>query len=813
MIDITRLIKGESNRIKAIVRIPLTPRQVVTRVQAKCLKKYLQFFEGNRQVAVYHLLKQKTRLTDALTQIEPELFPDPSVLNTGEPEQALPNGIFPPVAGRQVTPAFYNQYGCSEGSPLFCHSLRCDLPDGVLRSLQQADCSICGFPAPLVEKVEIRSERGGYKLKESLGQRGFGRLYRAVHNDTQQPIVIKEYLLPSRYFNRAEQMNRQKTLTHFAGLSLVGSPGQDFQILSPIDVLATGMDERCYVIFDARSANPTLNQLLKQTGAWSPEQVYRLLNQLLQILEVLHCQKFQLPMGQVYSDLTHGNLSLDTILIQQSDPNRLDEPFFVYLCDLVLWDSVCRTPLMQLPEPSIAQELRNVGYLAFYALQGGAVARNGQAFDPLEPTHWKPMSGPLKTLVRRLVGLEEAFPSALEARQALLQIPLAALPAVRDYPEPIVEAKRRNWGKIVAMGIVGLVMGAVIFEALKPKPGVLATKIPVLEKIKDIAPLPLGEFRYTAVQNGTWHYLLQTASLIESGQTLEGKLKASQPALALKFEPTSSLEAAFNEVRSGKAAFTIAPLTQPLPEDLDGQTIAYDGLAVFVPFSYANREQGLPNALQGTIAWDQLQKIYRGEVQNWNAFTKSTLPLKPYQAENAEFSAVFEQKVLGVTNPADSPLKSVTRSSNFFELLRSVLRDFESNQTGSIGFAPWSRVVGQCSVYPLAIQGNGQPKPTTLGLSIPSWMPMQNTPASQPLIWQDGAEITPMSNLCDRKGSYRLNHQALKSGQYPLSYPIAVIYAKRNDRPIAGVKFAEMLRTKEGQRLLEQVGLVPAIGE
>lgn len=813
MIDITRLIKGEVNRIQSIVRIPLDPRQVVTRVQAKCLRKYIQFFEENRQVAVYQVLKQKGQLTEALTQIEPDLFPDPSVLNTGEPEQALPNGVFPLVAGQQVSPVFYSQYACSSSSPLLCQSLQLDGSHGVLRSLEQVECATCGFPVPLVEKVEIRSERGLYKLKDSLGQRGYGRLYRSVHAETQQPIVIKEYLLPSRYFNRAEQMSRQKTLNHLAGLSLVGNPGQDFQILSPIDVLATGMDERCYLMFDERSANPTLNQVLKQTGAWSAEQVHRLLNQLLQILEVLHSQKFQLPMGQIYSELTHGNLSLDTILIQRSDPNRLDAPFFVYLCDLALWDGICRTPLMQLPEPSIAQELRNVGYLAFYALQGGAVARDGKALDPLESANWNPLSSELKTVVRRLIGLEEAFVSALEARQTLLQIPLAALPAVRDCPEPIVEVKRRNWGKILAVGLVGLIMGVVILESIKPKSGVLATKTPILEKVKDIAPLPLGEFRYTAVQNGTWHYLLQTASLIEAGQTLEGKLKTAQPALALKFEPTASLESAFNEVRSGKAAFTVAPLTQPLPEDLDGQTVAYDGLAVFVPFSYANREQGLPNALQGTIAWEQLQKIYRGEVQNWNEFTKTALPLKPYQAENAEFSAVFEQKVLGVTNPADSPLNSVTRSSNFFELLRSVLRDFESNQTGSIGFAPWSRVVGQCSVYPLAIQGNGQPKSTTLGLSMPSWIPLQNTPASQPLVWQDGQAITPMSNLCDRKGSYRLNHKALQSGQYPLSYPIAVIYAKRNDRPIVGVKFAEMLRTKEGQKLLKQVGLVPAIEE
>ena len=806
-----QFLNREVNRLKFLILAPLNPRKILTKVQAKCLKSYISFYEDGRQVAVYQVLKQKKEFQEALCQIESELFPDPSVLRSDD-ELQDPHSIFPSVAGQQVLPSFYSQYACQDGCPLHCSMSRSQTVD--LRSMEDSRCGTCQFPMPLAEKVQIRTARGTYKLGEYVGVRGFGRLYWATQAETQQRLVIKEYLLPARYFNRAERTQRQKALTQLAGLSWLGSPGKDFQILTPIEVLAEGPDERCYVMFDERSANPTLNQVLKHTGAWSFDAVHRLLNQLLQILEVLHGQKFQLSTGQIYADLTHGNLTLDTVLLQGitlDETPRLDPSFYLYLCDLALWEGICRTPLMQLPDSAIDQELRNVGYLAFYALHGGAAARNGLALDPTVPEHWPTVSLGLKTIVRRLLGLEEPFGSAMEARQALLQIDQGAPPRVQEYEEAPPLKPQRNWWKYLAFGVGAIAIGTMVTQSLKPKPATLLV-IPVREKIKEVGPLPAGEFRYTAVKQGTWHYLLHTASLIESGQTLEGKLKAAQPALALKFEPSDSLEAAFNSVRSGRSAFTVAPLTQTLPEDLESQTIAYDGLAVFVPFSYANREQGLPHALTGAIGWEQLQMIYRGDVQNWNALSQSNLPLKRYQADNLEYTAVFEQKLLGITNPAESPLMQVARTPNFFELLRSVLRDFESNQTGSIGFAPWSRVVGQCSVYPLAIHPPSQPT-NHLGVSIPTWLPVQTEPPIQPLVWQDGETITPMSNLCDRKGSYRLNDHAFQSGQYPLSYPIAVIYAKRNDRPPIGIKFAEMLRTKEGQQLLKQAGLVPAIVE
>ncbi len=60
-----------------------------------------------------------------------------------------------------------------------------------------------------------------------------------------------------------------------------------------------------------------------------------------------------------------------------------------------------------------------------------------------------------------------------------------------------------------------------------------------------------------------------------------------------------------------------------------------------------------------------------------------------------------------------------------------------------------------------------------------------------------------------QKGSYHVSTELLKSGRYPLSYPIAIVYSRNNDRPAIGEKFAALFKTREGQKLLSQTGLVP----
>jgi ABC-type phosphate transport system substrate-binding protein len=124
-------------------------------------------------------------------------------------------------------------------------------------------------------------------------------------------------------------------------------------------------------------------------------------------------------------------------------------------------------------------------------------------------------------------------------------------------------------------------------------------------------------------------------------------------------------------------------------------------------------------------------------------------------------------------------------------MLQKVLQDFESPEgLGSVGFSPLSQIFGQCSIYPLAVQAKGKK-------------------AVQALVLDKAQPIEPSTDLCDRKGSYYPDVKAFQTGQYPLAYSLAVVYPRDNSLPPAGEKFAQLLRTSEGQRLLYETGLVP----
>ncbi len=175
------------------------------------------------------------------------------------------------------------------------------------------------------------------------------------------------------------------------------------------------------------------------------------------------------------------------------------------------------------------------------------------------------------------------------------------------------------------------------------------------------------------------------------------------------------------------------PLIQPLPDDLEATPIAYDGLTFVIPFSYSKREKGLPAQLHGRLTLKQLQQLYTGGVENWRDLGGSGLPVNLYLPQNQEAIAIFQQRILkqntngGIGNNS-KPIPTLPE----FELLRTIIQDFELRQMGGIGFSSLSKVVGQCSVYPLAIQ-------------------TQTQPPVQPVVLNNGTSIEPTTDLCDKK--------------------------------------------------------------
>ena len=784
--------------------------QQVPKVVAKAvLKRYAsRFTQQPRYVQQAYMsgLKRWAWVQPVWDEVYQELFPPDPIAAEDEAAIAIANaGTLPLAAGVQTFDSAYARYRCVEVDPL-----RCLAQPATVDGNQAKQCQTCGFPTLLPAKAMLQGARGTYRVEQWLGRRGIGRTYAGVQASTNEPILIKEYLLPALYFNAEQSWQIKQLFKNLAGLSLADGRSQDVRLLAPLEAIVDDSAARCYLVLDERSLSPTLNQHLA-AGRLSEVQVRRVLQQVLQTLEFLYGQKFRLGAGQLRTGLVHGNLNLDSLLIGQAEAETLnqvptteaaianqerDANFFVFLSDLAVWERLFDPPLAKTFIPSVSKDLSALGYIAFYLLAGNVITDAEKPLDPLQERHWQCSDRPLKQFILRLMGLVDVpFESAETARRALLQLPIAKA-AVAPEPDIVTTIaptpKLPRWFVLLLSAIgCGLLVWLVWSLLAKPQLSTATRKAPPINALKDVSGMPPGTFTYTATQDGIWSYVWQTPDLIQKGQTLEQRLTAAQPKLQLQFQPAVSSEAAIARVQDGTVAFAIVPLIQPLPEGLAAEPIAYDGLAVFVAFSYAQRQAGLPTHLNGQLSLEQLRQLYTGNVANWQAFSRSTLAVKLYEPTNREAQAVFQQRVMQTadrSNASDTLNRLIPLPE--FDIMRSVIRDFEANQIGSIGFSSLSKIVGQCSVYPLALQAkNSQPQ--------------------QALGFNQGRSITPTTNLCNEKGSYRLKPELLRTGQYPLSYPLAIVYAKDNDRPAIGSKFAALLKTREGQTLLSQTGLVP----
>ncbi|MBH8560918.1 substrate-binding domain-containing protein [Nostoc sp. CENA67] len=699
----------------------------------------------------------------------------------------------------------YRKYHCSDGNTLGC--------EWTQKTLEQDStakkCLQCGFPTILPLKTEFRGYRGRYRIESFLGHRGMGRLYLGVQVADQQSVVIKEYLLPNICFNPQETRDRKQLFERVAGLSLADGRIQDMRLNLPWDAVADPIAERCYLVTNGnQDAYPTLSTYLATNGAMTEGEVRRFLSQVLQTLQFLHGQKFSLPSGQVQQGIAHGNISLDSLLILADD-----QAFFIYVSDLALWERLFDLPTTKTVIPTFAQDLVDLGHVAFYLLAGSTVnSFNHQPLDPKQEQHWTKITPAFKAFIFRLLELDKPFVSAEEARQLLLQ-----LPSLPPREELVIIGNKENEKiklfrpYLLILGILGLILlGSLIwFFIQKFQRQKVTSENVIVCCLKDVPAVPPGKYTYSFDKNGTWSYIRGQSNLILHNKTLEQKLKDSQPKLELNYQSEDSITKAIEQVKSGNSDFAVTNLIQKNTPDLRNQEFAYDGLVVFVAFSYSKRDNSLPKALNGKISLEQLRDLYTGKITNWKQFKGANLPdlpVKLYIPNQQEALEVFEKRVLQEASAiatfkslqtqhqqtntySSSPTVEITQLPTL-KMLQQVLQDFEENDIGSIGFGTLSQVFGQCSAYPLAVVDG-------------------HKSAVQTLIQDNGKPIDPNTDLCDDKGSYNPNIQVFQTGSYPLGYPIVVVYPGDNSRPPIGQKFAEMLRTEEAQKLLEKAGLVP----
>ena len=754
----------------------------------------------------------------------------------------------------------YAKYSCEEKFPLGCKNTR---------SATGKSCQVCGFPAILACPAQLQTDWAGYRVEvhEFLRMRGNGLLYRGRQLGDRQPVILKEYLLPSRYFTRGEAKSRWDRFRQLATMELADGRPLEFRLLVPDDICIQTTDPndpdssslgRCYqIVSGEQMAYPSLREYLEKHGRLSPERVRWILAQVLQSLVCLHGQKLRFRSGAVRRGIAHGNLNLDTLLLES-----LDDPSLVYLSDLSLWENAFdpQAPWeewvdsgTQATSPTSgtafvgSQDLKDLGAVAVALL-------SGEEIDGTPPTAWGSSLSShqqLNEFVLTLLGERgTTFKSSEVAADALPSIPLMG-GAIAAFPAPAEPAAKRKANPKFVLALVAALLPFLLGACLgiwlwrRSKAVAVEPKICCFDLVK---PLPLKAL-YLGEVDGVWDFVFQKADLVSSGQSLLEVVRAeraeleewcyqahskenptsvnadrergctSYPRLGAEFEGKSLIDLThfgtvdFAIVNPGDARFDAEYGVFPF---------AYDSLVVFVAFNYQEREMGLTQKLNGTISFEQLRQLYTGKIARWRQldYRLPDLPVKLYAPQEEAALTLFEERVLqdpeaisefrtllartdeandlsprSILEPEAGEEESRITRLRTPQLLQQTIADFEnrSPSIGSIGFDSLARVFNQCSIYPLALRSGDS---------------SASEPTS-PLVMNDGRTISPRIDLCREKGNYRPNHRAIAPRRYPLSYPLAVVYRRDNRRPEAGKSFARLMKTDRGQCLLRKAGLTP----
>ncbi len=680
-------------------------------------------------------------------------------------------------------------YRCTQNAPLSCHN-----PIETTEKIPGAKfCLECGFPTTLPVQTELRGSLGTYRISEMFRSQGMGRLYRGVQTSNSQPVTIKEYLLPKQCFNAVEAHQRRTALSQVTKSNLTTPKGREFRLVSPSETIADPASDRVYLIFPGEiAALPTLKQALRETGAFSASRVRQFLEQTLQSLHFLHSQPSSFATGAV--GIAHGNLGLDSLVVSDSG--------YVYVGDLASWEQlfVPAPRQMLLPE----QDLIDLGEVAF-ALWTGRLLHSGADIlaNLREVQHWPQDDPPLKDFLHRLLGLDTPFKSAAEARQELIKLPQIEISAGFQgnlHPKSPTKSKSRKYWflSLLALPLLGGLLWWLLPRSrsnFDPETANFKQLLPAFADVNGIEP---GQYPYTGEALGTWTTILDKQPA--SDRTIRELL--TQPKLDItaifNYRTYAPRRSTLDEVlaANAKANFAIVSLSTQLPDGLIKETIAYDGLLVYVP---AYKSQNLPNALQGKISLAQLQQIFTGQITNWKQLDANfpDLAIAPYRPMEPEALRLFQQKVLGNDPVAIAQFEKIKQRPTF-DTLRAIAigeQQAQKNEVGTISFGLLTQTWDQCKIYPLAIaQKNADPVQPLLRETTNRKM--------QP--------IFPGDNLCLEKKPLP-NISAFHTATYPLSAPLIIAYPRDNNLPghRSGLLFANFLKTQDGQYLLQQAGLVP----
>jgi serine/threonine protein kinase len=686
----------------------------------------------------------------------------------------------------------------------------------------------------LVQGYEIRDRFGRrYEIGQCLSHSDRIRQYEATPISQQkQRVFIQEYFTQSDSDYLAES-NKQNGKV------------KEFRLLTPIDIIKdfyedNPQDIRWYLIVEQLPKSLTLREYLQRRHQpLTPTQVSKILKQVLQTLQFLHnCYEVRLSQS-MRTGIGHGNLNLDSILLvhneTQSPFDEEDEQFSIYLSRIALWENLIDSLESERNHPSLSkkafqQDLVDLGRVS-YLLSGGKQEIPDQDFQWHQHCHPE-----LKNFILRLYSGE--FKRASDAHRELLKLPLdrplepiSANQIFVDSEQQPRSKSQRSWSiplilllaTLVSLGILILGIRRFLSASTPPNPANI-----VFNKNSDPSQFAQVDIpsnlinktiNYSADQR--WETALKTSVGYGANQSLANQLNPSQISLNLQppnlfsfIREGNNTETLENRIISAlkNSQFIVTSLLgnelQLLQDSakLEVEIIAYDALLAYVAFSDVQRDGSLPKLLSGKISLDSLKQLYSDQPLTLKDLGINNSPnqtIKRISICNKNPEEVFlvtslfenlawknEGEIDNFRNLIDQDKKACTQTG-YTKGQAIALAEFEQGGQATIGIDLFSKVFNQCSVYPLAIVGEGK------------------LTAVQPIIQNNGSSITPETDLCMDKGSYKPNPKVFEQGDYPLGYAIAVIYKKEGGKDSAGQVFSNIMKTDEGQHLLHSAGLIP----
>ena len=731
-------------------------------------------------------------------------------------------------------PNLYPQYQkCYRNDPLGC-----DRPLETLKKAPLAKfCSQCGFPAQLPENKEIRGKRGIYQIKRFLGRQGNGRIYAAVQQNSGKSIVIKEYLLPNRCFR--EEIIRQQKKEIFArvvNFQVAETIPTDFRLIIPQEGIGDRNQDRCYLITSSNLASlPNLKTYLAQQGRMEQEQIIKLLDQVLQSLEFLHSHKWQFTSGEIKQGLVHGNLSLDNLLIRQTEVG-----FLVYLWDLSFWENIFDPRIEEVSTKRVIDDLEALGNIGFYLLAAKEIAVQSFPLNPRNELNWRGISSPIKNFLLQLLGLNSRFEDAATARKKLRQLMLkpndlvsSTLPSSRAAD---AGQKTINWlvwiiGSAIFLGSVS-VIGWSIFNKNKKRIFSLGAE----SCIKDIKNVPTGNFTYSIVAldksqniaakrlknifnlNDTYKNAYKNICGLDSENNsfIEVLSQTHQLELELSQKIFNNQKELINNINPALIDFALMNLDPNQYQDnfirddrkqVINKIVAYDGLLVYVPFEDCQNCEQLGRYLEQKITLKQLRDIYTAKVSYWHEINPKInykIPLKAFVPQDNSALELFKQLVFenqediaALTEAIESGKIQKLESYSILQEIRKLWQRgniADGTKIGGIGFDFQEIAYKQCNIYPLTVLKNSS-----------AFFPM--------LVKQDQTGVNLFEDLSckDDKQHYQLNTNVFRNYHYPLAFSLNLLYLNenKNDNLELGKKMVEILKTKEFQCHLSHKKLIP----